>query len=202
MEKAAACLTMAIMLLVAGRYSWLIWKRKVEPVLSTWLLFFIATALSLWTYWSREQHSLTSNIANLADMFVVTAILLSIICFGKEVSLGFKNFELWCFASSGIILILWRLSEWHVVSNFMLQGILAVGYVPTFIRLLKAQKNTEAFEIWIGVWLASLIAILPAFQAGDWVAIVYPARALLSASVMIGLMLRLVLFAKPQTEVQ
>lgn len=191
MKKAAALTTAVLMLVVGGRYSWLTYQGEIQPVLATWLLFYVAIILSFWTYWSSEKHSLISNVQNAVDTIAVGMILFSIIFLGKNVRLGFNGLELGCLIASGAVLVFWKMSKLHEVSNLTLQGIMAIAYLPTLYQLWQAAKNTESFGPWIVGWIASATALVPAIMDRDKLAIVYAARALIFTSILLGLMIRL-----------
>lgn len=189
MRKISAFIATALMLIVGFRYSWLTWQGEIQPVLATWLLFLVAVFLSFMTYWSTEKHSFTGNIINTTDLFNMCLIMFSIIVLGKNTILEFNAFDISCLVASGIILVFWRLSKMHVIANLALQGIMTVAYFPTIYRLWHTKTNTEQFGVWILVWIASAVALIPAYINRDKLGMIYASRSLTMVSVVLILML-------------
>lgn len=187
----AAYVVTILMLIVGFRYSWLTWQGEIQPVLATWVLFLVAVGLSFMTYWSTTKHSVAGNIINVVDLFNVCLIMFSILVLGKNIRLGFNLFEIGCLVASGTILIFWRLSRKHATSNMALQAIMTVAYFPMFYQLWHASRNTEQLGVWVLVWVASAIALIPATIDRDKLGFIYAMRSLSMVSVVLILMFRI-----------
>jgi hypothetical protein len=189
--QAAALAVVTLMLCFGVSYSWLTWQGKVTPVLATWMLFCVATSLSFWTYWSTEKHSLMGNIGNTIDLMVAWLILGAILVLGKDIRLGFNPFEISCLVASGVILTFWKLTKQHVAANLALQGVMAIAFLPTLYQLWHATQNTETFGLWLIVWIATCLALIPAWMKKDRLAMVYVCRGIIFVTVLLGLMIRI-----------
>ncbi len=188
--KSAATATVITMLVEGTLYVWSMGSLGVRPVFTTWLLFFVASSLSLWTYWSTERHSVMGNIANVADAFVCAAILAGVVIFEKGNLMG-SAFDEYCLAASAVILVFWRITKHHALSNLSLQAVMAIAYLPTFFELWHATVNTEFLPMWILSWVSSVFALVPARVKKDTLGTVYAGRGLVLVSVVIWLILRI-----------
>lgn len=191
MRIAASIVVLIIMLFVSLNYSWLVWKGEVQPVLATWLIFFVSTHLSFWTYWSSKKHNFISNIANTVDTIDITIVFLGILVLGKTINLNFNQFEIGCLVASGIVFIFWRLRGLHEFSNMSIQVIMTIAYFPTLYKLWYAPENSESFVMWTGVVITSLFSLVPAIMDRDKLAVIYASRAGVLATVIILLMIRI-----------
>jgi hypothetical protein len=182
----------ALLFLYLGtKYSYLIWKDAIQPVMTTWLLFFVSASLSFWTYWSSDKHSVVGNIGNFCDLMVVWTIMFSLVFLSKTVTLGLNWVEISCLVASGIILIFWRMSKRHVLSNFALQLIMMIAYAPLFYKLWNATINTESTEFWLLGCFASCFSLVPAFADRDKLAVLYSLRSFSFSATALLLILRI-----------
>ncbi len=188
--KSAAIATVVTMLVEGMIYVWSMKSLGVRPVFTTWLLFFVASSLSLWTYWSTEKHSVVGNIANVADAFVCAAILTGVIIFEKGNLMG-SAFDEYCLIASVVILVFWRVTKHHTLSNLSLQAVMTIAYLPTFFELWHTAVNTEFLPMWILSWVSSIFALVPARVKKDRLGTVYAGRGLVLVSVVIWLILRI-----------
>ncbi len=188
--KTAAIATVVTMSVEGMIYIWSMRYAGVRPVFITWLLFFTASTLSLWTYWSTEKHSVMGNIANVADAFVCAAILIGVVVFEKGNLMG-SAFDEYCLAASTVILVFWKMTKRHLLANLSLQMIMAIAYLPTFFELWHATQNTEFLPMWILSWVSSVFALVPARVKKDTLGTVYAGRGLILVSVVIWLIVRI-----------
>jgi len=176
-----------IVLTVGVRYSYQVYKKQISPALSTWLIFLTGVLLSFATYIVAEDKDFQSGILNTADVFTVSIIVFSIVIFGN-ISVTFKTFEKkYLIGASGIILF-WVLSKNSFTSNLLVQIIMVIGYFPTIQNLIKEKRNTESFSAWILVLLAGIIALYPAINGGNLLAVIYASRNISMAGILLGLM--------------
>ncbi len=186
----AGMIAALIMIVQASVYIWRTGYGSARPVFTTWVLFFVASSLSFWTYRSSKKHSLIGNVANLADMFICGAIVIGILIFRSHNLLG-NRLDVYCIVISGIILLFWRITEHHDLANILLQIVMATAYLPTFAKLWYATQNTEPLVVWIMSWFVSVLALIPAIDKKEKLSIVYATRGLILVSVVIWLILRI-----------
>ncbi len=162
----------------------------VRPVFTTWLLFFVASSLSFWTYWSSKKHSVRGNIANFMDMFVCAVITLGILSVEGSHLIG-NAFDGYCLVASGIVLVFWRMTRRHEFSNMMLQIVMATAYMPTFVKLWQATRNTESLPVWVLSWFGAVFAFISASAERDKLGKIYAGRGLILVSVVVWLIMRI-----------
>jgi len=178
---------------ICGYYSFLIYTEKIHPVFATWFLFGVAVSLSFKTYWSTAKHSFVGNIGNTIDFFSTLIILFSVVFLGKNTRFNFTIFEIWCLIACGVVLVFWKISKQHVISNLCLQIVITVAYFPTFETLWYAKENTEPFLGWTVSLLLSVVCVIIAIVRKDFLGIIYSSRGFVSISIMLILMLRIIL---------
>jgi hypothetical protein len=170
--------------ILAIYYFRLIALKKIRPALAMWVFFFLAVALSLFTYLKEGDFSIWDNILNTADLFFVGSVTLTIFFFGDRSS-RFNRFDIGCLAVVIGIVIFWMFTHNHFVTNLLVQGILVIAYFPVINRMVRSGENHESYLIWGGMLLAAGMA-LPV-SSGD-LALVYTLRAIISILLLMGLM--------------
>ena len=148
-------------------------------------------------YLAARRRDFISNIANAADVFFVTAVIITLLV-SRDQRMIFTAFEKICFACSGIILLFWVFKRKHRVAHLAIQGLMAIAYFPTIKHLWGAPANTEPFLVWAIIWVSSTLGVVAAFSSKleneeekNPFAVAYALRQWTSVSIMIALMLRL-----------
>lgn len=183
--------TAILMGIVGFRYSYLILKGRMRPVLATWLLFSLTVGLSLLTYFSSEGSTVTANMVNIMDVFMCWSLLLVLVFTRDKNATYFSNFDKYCFMASGAIFMFWVLTWQHELSNILLQLIITIAYLPTLARLWKANKHSESFGMWGMIWTATALGLFSAMQQSNLLGIIYAARGLFLISALLLLMVRI-----------
>ncbi|OGH75760.1 MAG: hypothetical protein A3A89_04860 [Candidatus Magasanikbacteria bacterium RIFCSPLOWO2_01_FULL_33_34] len=169
-------------------YVYKIYKHKITPTLSTWIIFFLGTTLSFITYLIAEKHDLSSGILNTIDIANVIIVITAIIIFGKH-TIHFNSFEKWYLGGVGFIIFYGFVSGNAWSSNIFTQILLCIGYAPTFHILLKNKINTESFTAWGINLVVSILALYPAIVEGNLLASLYAIRATILISTLIIIMI-------------
>lgn len=190
-RNTAALIAAVLLLSMAARYATLTVRGEIQPVLASWLLFALATTLSLWTYLFTDKHSLVSNIGNAIDLVVVAVIICSILAYGQNIRYKVNGFEWSCFIAATAIAVYWSVTRRHKATNLALQGILTLAYLPMLYHLWLASINTESITAWIIAWLACTSSFAAAKFGEDGLAMVYAGRAWLLVSATLILIIRL-----------
>jgi len=172
--------------LIGVRYCWLISKGRISPALAMWVFFTIATIGSLLTYLAEGDFGLLDNILNTADIVMVGTVAIWIALFGDR-STRFTRFDLGCLAAVLIIVVVWAVTHQHVVAHSAIQAILVIAYFPVVKRMLRSNRNTESFFMWIGLLLAPIFSLL---SSEGTLATVYAVRAIVCTSTLLALMIR------------
>lgn len=165
---------------------------NVRPVFTTWLLFFVASSLSFWTYWSSKDHSIRGNIANFMDMFICGIITLGIISFAGNDVMG-RSIDIYCLITSAIILVFWRMKKRHETANILLQIVMAVAYFPTIMKLWEASRNTESLPMWVLAWFGAVFALISATVEKKKLGKLYAGCGLVLVSLILFLIVRILI---------
>ena len=188
MESLFASLVTLLMLGFGFWYAFQVFKGNTKPALSTWLIMFTGTSLSLITYLLASGWEFHGGILNLVDV-LVTVIIISAILLWSKAEVKFRPFEKWYLVIAGLITLFWLLSRNPFVANLLIQALILIGYFPTIQKLLAEKQNTESFSAWLIAFSAGLLALYPAINSGSILPIIYVGRTLVMQSAIIGLML-------------
>jgi len=77
------------MMLFAARYAYQIYKREINPTLSTWIIFILGTGLSLITYAIAEKHDFRSGILKYDGCYCGGRL-----CFLQTIAWGNRNIKI------------------------------------------------------------------------------------------------------------
>jgi len=172
-------------------YSFLVHRKKVAPKLATWIIFSTATSIGVATFISKNIGALHWQIMTLqvSDFFSCIFITTTLFVYGYHIRL--TKFDRWCMAASGVILILWWVSKDPQLSNFFVQALIFVGYIPTVTNILKEKRHNESFVLWGSYFVASVVSFVPVLLFGELISIVYSTRSTL---MLLGMILLLIKF--------
>jgi len=173
--------------IILVRYIYLLYKKEISPSLAMWTFFSLAVGISLFTYFAEGQHAISDNILNFTDLIMVVSVTLAIVIWG-DVSTRFNRFDVGCLLAVAGIIIFWILSDNHIVTNYAVQSIMVISYFPVVKRMAHQKKNTEAFSVWIMMFVAAGISLL---ASEGWLASVYAIRAMVCTGALLLLMLRI-----------
>lgn len=188
-------LVAGLMVIATIRYVYQVRRKDISPTLSTWIIFLLGTGLSLATYAIAEKHDFRSGILNTIDVISVSMIVLAILMWGKR-NVFFAPFERWYLAGVGMILVYGIVfgDAWR--SNIFTQILITIGYAPTIQKLLTDGRDTESLTAWSLVLSACIIALYPASQDGNVLAVLYALRAV----VMVSFILIIIVYHKLRTQ--
>lgn len=182
-------------------YIWLVMRGRIEPLLTSWIIFATTMSIGFWSYWNSPVHSFKGNIGNLTGVGSTVPILLAVVItqtLRKNLRVKFNPFQTKCLLMAGGILCLWFALRFMIgnataaaVSNVLTQILMVVGYVALAERLYNATKNTESLFTWIAITLASLFSMIPAIENSDKLGCIYGIRATITSLITVGLILRL-----------
>jgi len=152
-----------------------------------WTFFSLAVGISLFTYFAEGDHNISDNILNFTDLILVVSVSAAILIWG-DTSTRFNRFDVGCLIAVIGIIVFWIISDNHVITNYSVQAIMVISYFPVLGRMVKQQKNTEAFSPWIMMLVAAAISL---FASKGWLASVYAIRAVLCTGALLLLMVRI-----------
>lgn len=193
MKKIFVLTTIILMLVSNTFYCLFIVKGLAHPTLITWIIFFLAVGLSFVTYVSSPKHNIWSNICNTIDLVLVFVVTIIIIFWGQNIRFSINIFEIMCILFSFIILIFWRITKSHEVSNVFLQIIMTIAYFPTFYQLYNSSENSESLVYWTIALLAGICGFITGLLGKDNLAMLYSGRSVAMITILLILILRIVL---------
>ncbi len=163
-----------------------------------WVFFTLAVGISLFTYFAEGNFSISDNVLNFADFILVIGVSISILIWGDP-STRFNKFDLLCFGAVLLIIIYWAISGNHLVTNFSVQSIMVISYFPVLKRMTKQKKNTEAFSVWIALFITPFISLI----ANEGIlADLYAYRAILCTGIFLLLMSRIAFLNKKKKRIE
>ena len=172
---------------ILSRYIYLLYHKKVSPSLAMWSFFSLAVGISLFTYFADGDYNISDNILNFTDLILVVGVSIAILIWGDNTT-RFNPFDLGCLGAVVLIILFWALSDNHMITNFSVQTIMVISYFPVVKRMINQEKNTEAFSIWLALFLAPCISLI---TNKGFLASVYAFRAILCTGTLLILMLRI-----------
>ena len=172
---------------ILSRYIYLLYHKKISPSLAMWTFFSLAVVISMFTYFADGDYNISDNVLNFADLILVVGVSISIFIWG-DTTTRFNRFDLGCLVAVLLIIIYWAVSNNHLVTNFSVQSIMLISYFPVVKRMINQKKNTEAFSIWIALFVTPFISLI--VNEGR-LADLYAYRAILCTGMFLVLMLRI-----------
>jgi len=176
-----------INIFILSRYMYLLYHKKISPSLAMWTFFTLAVAITLTTCFAEGSYSISDNMLNVTDLMLAAGVSVSILIWGDH-STRFNRFDMGCLLAVIAIIAFWAISKNNVLANYSIQCIMVISYFPVIRRMAHQKKNTEAFSIWIALFLAPVISL---FAIKGWLASVYAVRAVVCTGTLLLLMLRI-----------
>ncbi len=176
MKLVSSLFVLAVMVAQCVAYVAAIRKKKgTSPALSTWIIFFIGTALSMATYILSKKKDFLSGVMILMDILNVAVILIAIFAWGDR-AVRFRPFEKW-YVTGCVAVVGYGLATGDAFgSNLFAQVIICAGYLPTYQKLIREKVNSESYHAW-GIGLLSGVAgLVPSLLGHDILATIYASR--------------------------
>lgn len=189
----AAVSVVALVMYVWMRYCLRFLRGEISPRIATWLIFEIGVVMSLTSYLASHDHSLIKAALNIADCFQVTIILLVLLFRQGQQRLQFtpkERFSLWI---AGGAATAWMVTNAGWIGFIGFQTVMSVAYLPTLENLWrrKSGKSPEPLDKWsINILIALLGLAVDLTGKRDYLAMIYPLRALILCLLVVGLILR------------
>ncbi len=177
----------AINVFIGFRYWWLLRQQRIRPALAMWILFSVATTVSLLAYLAEGAYSPLENILNTTDIAMVSSVAIAILIYGDR-STRLTRFDRGCLGAVMIIITFWGLTRQHVAAHLLIQLVLVIAYLPVLRRLHRATENTESFAIWFAMFLAPVVSLL---SSRGTLATVYAVRNIACTALLLLVMGRI-----------
>lgn len=178
---------------VGARYCTKLLHKEIAPRIATWLIFELGVVMSLASYLSGKDHSLTKAALNAADCFQVTVILLTIAIEQRGRRIAFTRNEVVALGIAGMAATAWMVTGTGWIGFVGFQLVMSIAYLPTAESLWrwKAGPSPEPMEKWgINVLIALIGVSVDLTGKHDYLAMVYPLRALFLCLVVVTLITR------------
>ena len=189
----SASIVVVLVFYVGTRYCVRFLRREISPRIATWLIFEIGVAMSLASYLTGHDHSLTKAALNVADCFQVTVILLVLLLRRERPMLDFTGKEHLSLWVAGVAGAAWMFTRDGWVGFVGFQIVMSVAYLPTLESLWrwKPGKPPEPLDKWsINVLITLIGLVVDLTGKRDYFAMVYPLRALVLCLLVVSLILR------------
>jgi len=187
----------AINVVILSRYIYLLYRKRISPSLAMWTFFSLAVGISLFTYFAESHHNISDNILNFTDLILVVSVSIAILIWGDR-STRFNRFDMGCLVVVIGIIAFWAITNNHVITNYSVQSIMVISYFPVLGRMVNQKKNTEAFSVWIMMFIAAGISLV---ASKGWLASVYAVRAIVCTGALLVLMLRIEFVSRKSTDI-
>ena len=187
-SNVAALVVTLLVFYVGIRYCGKVIRKEIFPRIATWLIFEIGVVMSLATYLTGQDHTLAKAALNAADCLQVTVILITLQFVQRGQKMRFTGSEWASLAISGVATVVWMVTRtgWLAFGGF--QVVMCIAYLPTLESLWrwKPGPSPEPMEKWSINILITLIGLgVDLTGRHDYVAMVYPLRALILCVVVV-----------------
>ena len=189
----SAITVVALVFYVGMRYCLRFLRGEIAPRIVTWLIFEIGVAMSLASYLAGRNHSLTKAALNVADCFQVTVILLVLLVKHGRRKPDFTSKEYFSLWVSAVAAAAWALTKADWVGFIGFQTVMSIAYLPTLESLWRreAGRPPEPLDKWSINVLITLIGLAVDLTGKrDYLAMIYPFRALILCLLVVGLIFR------------
>ena len=193
MTLCAAGVVVLLDLWVGGRYCVKLMRKQAHPRIATWLIFELGVVMSLVATFASRDHSVVKAALNLTDFVVVTVILAALFFEQRGEKISFTRNEWACLLIAAVTMVLWAVTRTAWVGVVGFQVVMVVAYLPTVEHMWRWRvgRSPEPVETWATNAVAALIGVVVALVDGrDYVAMLYPLRALVLCGVIVGLVVR------------
>ena len=189
-----ATITVIVLVFYVGvRYCLKLLHGDIIPRVATWLIFEVGVAMSLASYLAGNDHSLAKAALNAADCIQVTVILLALLFVQKGKKIQFTPSERLSLWLAGGATAAWLLTKTGWIGFVGFQAVMSVAYLPTLENLWrwKPGRPPEPMEKWgINIVIALTGMLIDVTGRHDYLAMVYPLRALILCVLVVVLILR------------
>jgi uncharacterized membrane protein YkvI len=189
----AAITVVLLVFYVGARYCIKFLRGEIAPRFATWLIFEIGVAMSLASYLSGNAHSLTKAALNAADCIQVTVILFALLIGRRERKIEFTRKEVFSLWISGLATVAWIVTKTGWIGFIGFQTVMSIAYLPTIESLWhwKSGTSPEPMEKWgINILIALIGLSVDMTGRHDYLAMVYPLRALILCIIVAALIIR------------
>ncbi len=189
----AAVVVVLLDIYVGARYCTRLIRKEIAPRLATWLIFEIGVMMSLGAYFASHDHSLLKAALNITDGIMVTVILVTILIQRRGQSDSFTRNEQLCLVVACLATAGWIITRTGWIGFVGFQMVMSIAYFPTIesVWRWKPEQSPEPIDKWsINTIIALVGVIVDITDRRDYLALVYPLRALILCVIVVVLIIR------------
>lgn len=168
-------------------------RKEIYPRATTWLIFEVGVVMSLLAYFSSTDHSIVKAALNATDAIMVTIILVAIWIQQKGGKDRLTRNEYVCLVISCITTAAWIFTRTGWIGFVGFQLVMTIAYLPTVesVWRWKAGPAPEHSQYWSVYAVIAFIGVITDLAGQhDYMAMVYPLRALVLCGVIVVLIRR------------
>lgn len=190
--REGCALASALMVACCG----LIFRARLEngappPALASWGIFTVANVILLRSTLSSLRLENIISAANNLAWTVVSILLIWYLFRTGKATKEVNWFHYGCILLAAGGLALYALTNQKLLANIVFQGVMAVGYWPTYEKIVTGIRTKsgylEPLEAWCLSFAAAAIGVIPPAIAGNRMAALYPLRSMACIALVIVL---------------
>ncbi len=178
---------------VSVRYCMKLIRGEIAPRLATWLIFEVGVLLSLTAYLTSRDHNLAKAALNATDAVLVTMILGLVLIKQTRYGVQFTKNEWHCLIVACLAAALWFFTKTGWIGLIGFQVVMSVAYLPTLESVWQWRPGPppEPIDKWSINILVAVLGIVPTLAGHrDYLAMIYPLRALVLCLSVVALIVR------------
>jgi len=199
-------MTVVLLVFYVGvRYCIKVVRKEISPRVATWLIFEVGVVMSLASYLGGRDHSLIKAVLNVADCIQVTVILFTLLIEQRSRKINLTRNEIVSLCLSGLAATAWIITKTGWIGFIGFQTVMTVAYLPTIESLWnwKHGPSPEPMEKWsLNVAITLIGVFVDLTGRHDYLAMIYPLRALLLCIVVVVLIKRWEMKSKAESALQ
>src|SRR6202008_319120 len=122
-----------------------------------------------------KEKNVITNIANTVDVISAVSTTAVLVYLGKPLIFG--TVEILCFMLVGLVFAYYLLSKNAKAAYHSFNLIMAIAYIPTYVKLWNSGKNSESFLAWGIYWGVAIVGLYTPIKEREWLAVAYVGRA-------------------------
>lgn len=192
--QTCAAITVALLDIYVGtHYCMKMIRKEIYPRAATWLIFEIGVVMSLLAYFSSRDHSIVKAALNATDAIMVTIIAVAILIEQKGGKIRFTRNEYVCLVISCVTMAAWIFTKTGWIAFVGFQLVMTIAYLPTIESVWRwkvgpAPEHAQNWSVYAVIAFIGVVTDLAGRH--DYMAMVYPLRALVLCGTIVVLVRR------------
>lgn len=184
-------IALSLLLAVAsdGVYIRGIINGSIVPTKSTWMIFSVVASLGAASLMANK-FDLVGGFYPVFDCFLVVAIMLVSMIFGKGKKLHFEQFEKWYMVGAMACVLFWVATKDPFKTNLLIQILVLVGYAPTVHNIVANKRSCESKTTWALMAASVAVSVYPAAVQHNTLAVIYGIRGAVMCTAILFLTIK------------